>query len=417
MIKAALALYHKILPGTIHVTRPNPALNIEDSPLYVNSETRPWFRKSAQMPRRAGVSAFGFGGVNLHMALEESEPEHIRPYRQFVLHQLVLLHDATEEGLATLCRQHLGHLKEDGAPDHLRVLGQRSAGGQIPPAHPRLGFVASSVAEACQKLEICLQLMREKAGQATWEHPIAGIWFRQASISDQEKIVALFAGQGSQYVNMGNQLACAYPTVRDAFQQVNALFEAQGQNLLTDIVYPVPVFSDEDRKAQQQVLTETHFAQPAIGALSAGMYRLFAEAGFGADFYAGHSYGELTALWAAGVLDDATYFSLSKARGDAMAAPGEGDTGSMLAVKADHHTVQAKIAGYENIRVANINSGTQVILGGPSESLLRLQAQLQAEGFIASILPVSAAFHTPFVAHAHQPFAAAVQTAQFTPGS
>ncbi len=413
LIKTALALHHKILPGTINVTRPNDALHIEDSPLYINAETRPWFRKAANTPRRAGVSAFGFGGVNLHIAMEEQEDEHLIAYRRHNLHQLILLHDASAESLSQRCQEHLARLQEDSAATSYHTMARQSAKNPIPPMHPRLGFVASSVAEARQKLEMCIKLLAEKSGQQEWEHPIAGIWYRHAAMNNDQKIVALFAGQGSQYVNMGRELACNYPSIRESFRQVNQLYEAGGQPPLTDVVYPIPVFNDEDRKTQQLRLTETHFAQPAIGALSAGMYRLLAEAGFAADFYAGHSYGELTALWAAGVLDDATFYTLSKARGEAMATPGEGDTGTMLAVKADFETVRAKVAVLPDIQVANVNSGTQVILGGATESLARLQEQLQAEGFIASLLPVSAAFHTPFVAHAHQPFADAIQSANF----
>ncbi|HRI60094.1 MAG TPA: beta-ketoacyl synthase N-terminal-like domain-containing protein, partial [Saprospiraceae bacterium] len=413
LIKTALALYHKILPGTINVTQPNDALLLADSPLYINSETRPWFRKSAQIPRRAGVSAFGFGGVNLHIAMEEREEEHQAPYRLYSLHHLILLHEPTEEALIRRCRDLVTRLQDDSGVEHYRVLAQESAKNHIPAIHPRLGFVASSVAEARQKLEICIKLLTEKTGQPDWEHPLAGIWFRQKAIDNEQKIVALFAGQGSQYVNMGKELACAYPVVRDSFRQMDQLFETSRQALLTNTVYPIPVFNEEDRKIQQQQLTNTHFAQPAIGALSAGMYKLLAGAGFSADYYAGHSYGELTALWAAGVLDETTFYTLSKARGEAMALPGEGDSGAMLAVKADFETIRAKVAVFPDVQVANINSGTQVILGGATESLTSLRNQLQAEGFIASILPVSAAFHTPFVAHAHQPFASAIQSANF----
>ena len=78
------------------------------------------------------------------------------------------------------------------------------------------------------------------------------------------------------------------------------------------------------------------------------------------------------------MLDDSTFYALSKARGEAMATPGEGDSGAMLAVKSDFQTINAKMAAYPNVQVANVNSGTQVILGGASDSLTRLQEQLLA---------------------------------------
>ncbi len=75
LIKAALALYHRVLPPTLHVERPNPKLELEGSPFYINTETRPWIHGSREAPRRAGVNAFGFGGINAHVILEEAPVE------------------------------------------------------------------------------------------------------------------------------------------------------------------------------------------------------------------------------------------------------------------------------------------------------------------------------------------------------
>jgi polyketide-type polyunsaturated fatty acid synthase PfaA len=71
LIKAALALHHKVLPATINVTKPNPLLNVEDSPFHINTETRPWMPRADGIPRRAGISSFGFGGTNFHFVMEE----------------------------------------------------------------------------------------------------------------------------------------------------------------------------------------------------------------------------------------------------------------------------------------------------------------------------------------------------------
>jgi len=70
LFKAVMALHHKVLPPTIKVDRPDPKLNIEQSPFYLNTLARPWV-KASEHPRRASVSSFGFGGSNFHVALEE----------------------------------------------------------------------------------------------------------------------------------------------------------------------------------------------------------------------------------------------------------------------------------------------------------------------------------------------------------
>src|SRR6185295_2421486 len=77
VIKAALALYHRVLPPTLNCAEPNPALRLDKTPFYVNTETRPWIH-GADTPRRAGVNSFGFGGINGHVVLEEfpaNEPQ------------------------------------------------------------------------------------------------------------------------------------------------------------------------------------------------------------------------------------------------------------------------------------------------------------------------------------------------------
>jgi polyketide-type polyunsaturated fatty acid synthase PfaA len=407
LIKAALALHYKILPATINVNQPNPELGLTDSPLYINTQTRPWFRKAANIPRRAAVSAFGFGGVNLHTTLEEFTDEHQSLYRQHSFYHLILLHEASNDRLLESCRQQLALLQTEEAAHQLKRLAQQSQAQRIQINNPRLGFVASSLTEARQKLARVIAYLEQNTNSDEWYHPIDGIWYRRSALETQGKVVALFAGQGSQYVNMGADLACAYPTVRAAFNQANRFFEAKGQRLLTDVVFPIPVFTNEERQAQEEKLRQTQFAQPAIGALSAGMYRLLADAGFTADFYAGHSYGELTALWAAGVLDDDTFYGLSKVRGEAMAATG--NAGSMLALKGNRHAIEQLIRGHANAWISNINSPSQIVVGGLTDTLLRIQVEAKAQGFAATLLPVSAAFHTPLVSQAREPFAEAVR--------
>ena len=122
--------------------------------------------------------------------------------------------------------------------------------------------------------------------------------------------------------------------------------------MLTSVVYPIPVFSDEERKEQQDKLTATQNAQPAIGTFSMGLYQMLKAAGFQADYSAGHSFGELTALWAGGVLDDDAFLRLAIARGQAMSTPAESgkDTGSMAAVKGNVDRISELIKDFPRLR-------------------------------------------------------------------
>ncbi|HFC12198.1 MAG TPA: acyltransferase domain-containing protein, partial [Anaerolineae bacterium] len=155
--------------------------------------------------------------------------------------------------------------------------------------------------------------------------------------------------------------------------------------------------------------------QPAIGTLSHGLYRILQTAGLKADFAAGHSYGEIAALWAAGVLDDETFFKLTHARGQAMSAPtaADFDGGAMLAVKGDIAQLQKHLAKMPDVIIANHNSTTQVVLAGSKIAVANAQTQLEAAGLRVKALAVSAAFHTEFVRHAHKPFAKAIAASKF----
>ncbi|NMF36206.1 type I polyketide synthase, partial [Flammeovirga yaeyamensis] len=406
MIKAALALHHKILPGTINITKPNPKLEIEKKAFYINSETRPWFQKDAQTPLRAGVSAFGFGGVNLHFSMEEYKGQSIEKNRVHNIHKQWLLSDVSTSALVALAQKHIAGLTGADAKTYYKEVSATAFAENVPANQPRVGFVASSIEEATKKLEAFVAGISKDINAGEWKNPILNVWFRNAAYAGKDQVAALFAGQGSQYTNMGNEIAWSFPEVREVFAKVNGVFEQDGKKPLTETVYPIPVFSDEERKQQQTVLTQTENAQPAIGALSVSMYHILQKSGFKANYFAGHSYGELSALYASGAIDLPTFIKLSKERGQAMSAQAGVDAGTMMAVKGDVVAVQPYIGKYQNVQVANINSGTQTILGGAKNELEALKTELKAAGLLATILPVSAAFHTPFVGHASKPFAA-----------
>ena len=234
-------------------------------------------------------------------------------------------------------------------------------------------------------------------------------------MDSNDKVVALFPGQGSQYLEMGKELAINYPDFRQAFARMNELFLEDGRSNLTTIVYPPPVFDDSAVQAQEQSLTATENAQPAIGAFSFGLFKQLSQAGFMPDFVAGHSFGELTALWASGAMDDDSYLRLAYHRGKAMAAPAiDGhDSGAMLAVKGDLEKINASLNDFPGVGVANWNAKNQVVLAGPTRDIEQAKKFLEQKGFTTVMLPVSAAFHTNLVEHAWEPFSASVKKEVF----
>jgi acyl transferase domain-containing protein len=415
IIKAALALHHKILPATINVDQPNQNLDIENTPLYVNNETRPWMPRADGIKRRAGISSFGFGGTNFHFVLEEYKNTQTAAYRLISVPQTILISAADKAALIaslSLCLENLA-IPEEQAVYAFNALVCEHPLRKLADDDTRCGFVAQDAAQAKIAIEQILKQLNSDPSN-TWSTP-SGLYYRDSGLATAGKVVALFSGQGSQYLNMGRDLLCNFPPMLASAAQMDKQFSVAGLPQLSETLYPIPVFSDAQRKAQQERLRLTQYAQPSIGAFSVGLYNTFSQAGFKSDFTAGHSFGELTALWAAGVVSDSDYMTLARSRGQAMAAPSDPsfDTGTMIAVIGAPDEIADEIKAIPDITIANYNAKNQVVVAGVTDQISVASAALQAKGYKVVDLPVSAAFHTELVGHAQKPFAEVIDSIEF----
>jgi acyl transferase domain-containing protein/NADP-dependent 3-hydroxy acid dehydrogenase YdfG len=392
LIKLAFSLHQRTLPPTINVQRPNASVTEPDAPFYVNTKTRPWIRDPRRPVRRAAASAMGFGGINFHVVLDEHESSGVR--RQ-VLHRTArgyLWHAPDVTALTELVRS--------AAPAELTA--------PIPPDAVRLGFAAAEEDVARLRAVAATQL-DEQPDAEEWTHP-AGIFFRGRAVPNL-RIGALFAGQGSQYVDMGLETLLNNPTVAAVFDQANATF-ADADRSLAATVFPPETFHQTRRGEQESAIHHTEYAQPAIGALAAGQFRHLTELGLDCAGFLGHSFGELTALWAVGSLSDDDFFRLARARGQAMVPTDDvDDAGAMAAIEADRARVDELLADQPDVVVCNHNAPDQVVVGGASAAVATLAAQCRAAGLITRPLRVAAAFHTRYVAYAVDRFRPAVQVA------
>ncbi|QPK03761.1 type I polyketide synthase [Vibrio kanaloae] len=419
LIKAALALHHKVLPPTINVSAPNPKLDIENSPFYLNTQTRPWMKRVDGTPRRAGISSFGFGGTNFHVVLEEYTPEHARgdKYRQRQVPQTLLFSAESRQALINELKQVSTQAAD--AAFKLEALAEQHALREVDAKHARMGLVVTDQADLQAQLTQAVSML-ESQTKTHWQMPNGTSYRESALIAENGagKVAALFAGQGSQYLNMGRELACHYPEMRQQLAQADQVFGQHKKTALSQILFPIPTFTPEATKAQEAVLTNTANAQSAIGTVSMGQFDIMTQAGFKADMVAGHSFGELSALCASGVISQDDYYQLAFARGDAMAAtPEQGDSGTMFAVILDADklpAVESCISQFEGVSIANYNAPTQLVIAGPTATVQQAAQALTEQGFKAIALPVSGAFHTPLVAHAQKPFAAAIDKASFS---
>jgi len=413
LIKAALALEQKVLPPTIKVNQPLDEAAPGTSPFYLNTTKRPWLPRAAH-PRRAGVSAFGFGGTNFHIALEE----HGSARRAVDWTGDVDILAFAADTLADL-RAQLAALPAELTWLDLRRRAHASRAAFRAEAKFRLLLPLAKGTESNFALaslrDAALAMLDKEPTKPTWSLP-NGTAFGSGPARGQ--LAVLFPGQGSQYPGMFRDLACQFPELLDTLAEADAAFAVEQPAVaqrLSDVIYPHPAFNDETRRAQESALKATEVAQPALGAVSLGALRVLQNFGIAPQLTAGHSYGELVALHAAGRLDAAGLHKLSNVRGRLMASrPGAADRGAMLAVVAPEQTVaELLLAGGPDLVIANRNSPAQFVIAGPKPQIERAEAEAKRRSLRARALPVSAAFHSPLVADAREPFAAALAEVSF----
>ncbi|MDO8806621.1 MAG: SDR family NAD(P)-dependent oxidoreductase [Elusimicrobiota bacterium] len=400
IIKAALSLYNKTLPPTIKVNTPLKQLAGGVTPFYLNTELRPWIKKDH--PRRAGVSALGFGGANFHAVLEEYSPEKQLPDWDGDV-QIAALSGADTEAIKVGLTSWKG-LDWDG----MRVKAMRSRAAFKSSDAARLTFVLEREKQDADKvINSALSNLDSQAANKTWTTP-DGIFFSSGA---PEKLAVLFPGQGAQYPGMQRDIACRFPAALNTVSAADKDFG--GAKPLSDFIYPRAVFTPAEKQAQADELRSTDIAQPALGAASLAAYRVLSGFGLSPDAFAGHSYGELTALCAAGVFDAQSLFALSKLRGSLMAR-GEGDRGGMLAVQTALAEIE-KVMKEEKLDliIANKNAPAQFVLSGRTEEIKRAADCFTNRSIKNTTLQVSAAFHSPLVAGAQKEFAAALGKIKF----
>ena len=418
LIKAALALKNKVILPTLKADPPDPKLEIETSPFYISRETRPWFSHDGH-PRRAGVSSFGFGGSNFHVVLEEHRKEKQTISWDGSVAILPLSADNPEQ-LSTRLRNLKARIAEETAwlqRNHIAAELRRDFNtGQA----ARLIFIHDQSKEKPDDNSTSLLRLLDRGQEALQRFESRTAWHQKdiffGSNTKPAKLAFLFPGQGSQYADMGKDLACTFPEMMQMLEKLNErVFLEHGK--LTDLIFPLQANDPQYRNSRDKALQPTEIAQPAIGGLSVAFVRILKRFGITPDAVCGHSFGELSALFAAGWMDEDTLIDLAVARGKAMAtAARAGNQGAMLAVRAPLDRLTAFVQHAPELTLANLNSPEQGVLSGPAAAIEAARQALQSEGFHTTQLPVSAAFHSRWMKPAAASFLTTLKQCRLTPG-
>src|ERR1039458_8804556 len=430
LLKAALALRDKVLPPSVHCEHPNSAIDFAHSPLYVNTELRPW-TVPADTPRRAGLSAFGFGGTNFHAVLEEYIPGRLNgngkrsvavsEIPSKVKEPIMNVKGVSRTSFSSTASSSsykaplrgalvIGAASEAALIERLRAVEKDAKAGRAPaptaPAESDLRAperVAIDYANATELADRAGNALKALAANqpAVWKALRAQGIFR--GHGPAPKVAFLYTGQGSQYANMLQLIRATEPIVAETFAEADRVMMPLLGKPLSKFIFVDQADAVAVAKAEDD-LRQTEITQPAVLAIDLALTRLLAAYGIEPDFTMGHSLGEYGALVAAGGLPFVDSLEAVSARGRGMTQVAMDDNGRMAAVFGPLEEIERilkTIQGY--VVIANVNSNHQAVVGGASKAVEQAMEAFVKAGYDVAPIPVSHAFHTTIVAGASKP--------------
>jgi acyl transferase domain-containing protein/phosphopantetheinyl transferase len=420
LIKMALALDQKVLPPMLLDT-PAPHLGLEKTPFYLNNQTRPWVH-DPRAPRRAAADAFGFGGINAHVLLEEYRPRE-RPVQVPVLHapsasELVMLGAtslaALRESLAGLQQR----LRETPLPALAAIAAHSARAAQGP---YRLAVVAADLEDLAKKMAQAAEKLA--APEPRPFKTRSGLYFGVAE-QPPGKLCFLFPGEGAQYPDLLADVAVNFPAARAWFGFLESTLIPGQRDSRAPVFFPPPTLIDEAQRRQlEDQLYDMDVASEAVFCASMALFDVLSGLGLKADAMLGHSTGENTALTASRVRRFDTHREIADTVRDLnrifreLEARGEIAEGALLtlgALKPEQRA--ALLARDDGIVVAMDNCPNQLVVFGPRVRIDALKTEFSAEGVICAELPFGRAYHTALfkpIADAYRDY---FKTIDFGPG-
>jgi len=388
LMKACLALKHAKIPPSLNYTAPNPRIDFENSPFEVNTTLTPW--ETNGHPRRAGLSAFGVGGTNAHLIIDEPPATTLQANER--TENVITLSARSETALDKQCQELASHLKErpELALDdvcHTLQTGRKKFN------YSRI-ITVSSIGDAVAALE---SLDSERAQTLK-------------QIRRRSELVWMFPGQGSQHINMAREL---YETEPEFAAPVNECAELLQETLKLDIR---DLMFDGSATASTETINQTAVAQPAMFVISYAMAVWLQARGVSPTQLIGHSVGEFAAACLAGIFTLPEALKLVATRGRLMQ---DLPSGSMLSIRLPANEVKPLLPSDGRVEIAAINSPATCVVAGPTDAIEAFATDLEAGSLGVSpphrLLQTSHAFHSAMMDPAVEQFAAVVKTINLKP--
>ena len=368
-VKVALAIHFRELPASRRCTRPNPAIPWARIPARVQTHRGAW--PDPERSLIAGVSAFGMSGTNAHVVLGEAAQRPRRAQmasntRRGARHWLIPVSARTELALRAALKQWIPVFEQAGGPDVQDI----ACSAAFSRAHLpwRTTLVGQTPEEFCERLRVLCTKDGASCALAS---------------GAPRKLALVFCGQGSQWNGMGRELLVQQPVFRNEMHRCTSIIQAYaGWDLLKEL----------SRPDMESCLDKTEITQPALIAIQASIHQLLKSWGIQAVAAVGHSAGEITAAFAAGLLSLEEALQIACARGRVSA---DSPPGAMLAARiseAEAESLCSDSAG--SLEIAAVNGPRSVVLSGDRQCVTAVAEQLGGLGLRAVVLRGEHAFHS-----------------------
>ena len=376
-IKCALALQYQLIPASLNFSTPNPQIDFENSPFFVNSVLREWH--SSGEPLRAAISSFGLGGTNFHAILEEpprlSSPASSRPV------QLLLLSAKSPSALDSYSNSLADFVEESSESFHLADLAYTLQVGRVKFNDRKM--------VVCQNAKQAVELLRSKSGSSNTANNQSGI---------TPTVTFMFPGVGSQYPGMGSQLYQHELEYRSAFDNCLSHLPSELSQSLLSTLFP----SQSDVTKDHADLENPLLTVLSIFITEYSTAKLLISWGLNPNGgMIGHSLGEYTAACIGGVLSLEDALKIVQLRGNIFSRLPEG---RMVSIPLSAAEAQKRLS--DGLSLAVVNTPESCVISGPPEAINKLIGELEKESIESHLLHTRVGLHSsmldPFLVEFHE---------------